>query len=179
MKYIYLKFLYTVYYILILLVRRYNKDRKKNSEISKSFISWNNKRVMKSVYKKKVLAKEVAILLPHCIQKYDCPLKITSDISNCKECGLCKIGDILRLHKEYGIKAKVATGGTLARLFIKEERPKLVIAIACERDLVSGIYDSFPMPVYGVFNKIVNGPCINTDVAIEEIENILKDLKGC
>lgn len=179
MKYIYLKFLYTVYYILILLVRRYNKDRKKNSEISKSFISWNNKRVMKSVYKKKVLANEVAILLPHCIQKYDCPLKITSDISNCKECGLCKIGDILKLQKEYGIKAKVATGGTLARLFIKEERPKLVIAVACERDLVSGIYDSFPMPVYGVFNKIVNGPCINTDVAIEEIENILKDLKGC
>lgn len=165
--------------MVILLVRRYNKDRKKNSEISKSFIAWNNKRVMKATYKKGIVANEVAILLPHCIQKYDCPLKITSDIKNCKECGLCKIGDILRLHKEYGVKAKVATGGTLARMFIKEERPKLLIAVACERDLVSGIYDAFPMPVYGVFNKIINGPCINTDVAIDEIENILKDLKGC
>ncbi len=173
------KIFYTLYYALILITRKYHKDRKTNSYLSKKFLTWNNKRVYKYATKKNVKAEEVAILLPHCIQKYDCSLKITSDINNCKECGLCKIGDILNLQKKYGIKAKVATGGTLARMFLKEERPKLVIAIACERDLVSGIYDAYPMPVYGVFNKIINGPCINTDVAIEEIESILKELKGC
>lgn len=179
LKFIYLKTIYTLYYILILLFRKYNKDRTQNSKISKKFIKWNNKRVLRDTYRKKVKTNEVVILLPHCIQKYDCPFKITSDINNCKNCGLCKIGDILNLHKEYGVKAKVATGGTLARMFIKEEKPKLVIAVACERDLVSGIYDAFPMPVFGVFNKIINGPCINTDVAMEEVENILKELKGC
>lgn len=179
MKYIYLKIGYTIYYSLTLLIMKYNRDRRQNTDISKKFIAWNNRRVLRYTKNKKIKANEVAILLPHCIQKYDCPLKITSEISNCKECGLCRIGDIVGLNKKYGTKAKVATGGTLARMFIKEERPKLVIAVACERDLVSGIYDSFPMPVYGVFNRIINGPCINTDVAIEEIEGILKDLKGC
>lgn len=173
------KVIYTLYYLLILVLRKYHKDRKTNSYISKKFLKWNNKRILKYAFRKKIKANQVAILLPHCIQKYDCQLKITSDINNCKQCGQCKIGDILKLQKKYNIKAKVATGGTLARMFLKEERPKLVIAIACERDLVSGIYDAFPMPVYGVFNKIINGPCINTDVAIEEIESILEELKGC
>ena len=175
-KYIYLKGMYSFYYIAILMARKWNKDRKKNSEISKKFINWNNKRILKQAIKKNVKSNEVAILLPHCIQLYTCPHKITSDINNCKNCGLCKIGNILELHKKYKIKVKVATGGTLARLFIKEEKPKLVLAVACERDLVSGIYDAFPMPVYGVFNKILNGPCINTDVAMSDIENILKSL---
>ena len=176
LKYFYLKTVYTLYYLAVLIVRRWNTDRKKNSLISQKFINWNNKRVMKYVYKNNVKSREIAILLPHCIQLYTCPHKITSDIKNCKNCGLCKIGEILRLHNTYDVKVKVATGGTLARLFLKEEKPKLVLAVACERDLVSGIYDAFPMPVYGVFNKIINGPCINTDIAIENMENILKEL---
>lgn len=176
LKIIYLKIVYTCYYMMILLARKWNKDRRKNSKISIKFIEWNNKRVFKYAKKKMVKSSEVAILLPHCIQLYNCPHKITSDIENCKNCGMCKIGDILKLHEKYKIKVKVATGGTLARLFIKEERPKLVFAVACERDLVSGIFDAFPMPVFGIFNKIVGGPCINTDVAVEEIESILKKL---
>lgn len=175
MKNIYLKIKYTTYYLFVLISIRFNKDRKKNSLLSKKFIEWNNLIVLKKMKKISLHSKEIAVLLPHCIQLYTCPHKITSNINNCKECGLCKIGEISRLNKEYGVKVKVATGGTLARMFIKEEKPKLVLAVACERDLVSGIFDAFPMPVYGVFNKIVNGPCINTDVAIETIENILKE----
>jgi len=126
---------------------------------------------------KNIPVNRVSILLPHCIQNYECPLKVTSKIENCKECGKCKVGDIIGLQKKYGVKAKIATGGTLARKFLKETKPKLVIAIACERDLVSGIYDAFPMSVYGVFNKKVNGPCFNTDLSIEEIESVLKKLR--
>jgi hypothetical protein len=117
--------------------------------------------------------KKIALLLPHCIQNYSCPYKITSDIENCRECGLCKVGDIYKLTKQYNLSVKVATGGTLARMFIKKERPDFVVAVACERDLIAGVCDAFPMTVYGIFNKQINGPCINTDVSIEEIKKIL------
>ena len=71
----------------------------------------------------------------------------------------------------------MATGGTLARLFIKEKKPEIIIAVACKRDLMSGIFDTFPMNVYGIYNKIVKSPCVNTDIDVEKIEEIIKKLK--
>ena len=139
------------------------------------FLEYNNKRVIKKF--KDIVPKNIALLLPHCIQNYDCPFKITSDIKNCRKCGKCKIGKIIELKEKYNLSVKVATGGTLARLFIKENRPDIIIAVACKRDLVSGIYDAFPMSVYGVYNKIIKSPCINTDLSIEEIEKVLIFLK--
>ena len=50
-----------------------------------------------------------------------------------------------------------------------------MIAVACKRDLMSGIHDAFPVRVIGVFNKILNEPCVNTTVSIEEIRRVLKN----
>ncbi|MGP1585459.1 MAG: DUF116 domain-containing protein, partial [Schwartzia sp. (in: firmicutes)] len=54
-----------------------------------------------------------------------------------------------------------------------------VLAIACERDLTSGIQDVYPLPAVGVLNIRPNGPCYNTHVDMaavrREIEAILAD----
>jgi hypothetical protein len=68
----------------------------------------------------------------------------------------------------------VATGGTLARRIIVERRPKLIIAVACERDLSSGIQDSYPLPVFGITNHRPHGPCYDTEVDLERVEEALK-----
>ena len=70
--------------------------------------------------------------------------------------------------------AGVATGGTLARLIVVERRPHLIIAVACERDLSSGIQDSYPLPVFGVINHRPHGPCYDTLVDLEKVEEALK-----
>ena len=53
------------------------------------------------------------------------------------------------------------------------------MAIACERDLTSGIQDVYPLPAVGVMNIRPNGPCYNTrvDMALvrQEIEDMLSD----
>ena len=67
----------------------------------------------------------------------------------------------------------MATGGTLARKVIVEKRPKLVIAVACERDLTSGIKDCYPLPVIGILNDRPHGPCFNTLVEMAKIEQAL------
>lgn len=174
MNFFYYKTIYTFYYLLILLVQRLRKKQMNNSNISQNFIKWNNTRVLKLISSQKIKLEEIAILLPHCIQNYHCPYKITNDIANCKECDLCKISNIKKIKDKYKLQVKVANGGTLARMFLKETKPKLVIAVACERDLVSGIYDTFPLMCYGIFNIIKNGPCISTDLMVEEVENALK-----
>jgi hypothetical protein len=69
----------------------------------------------------------------------------------------------------------VATGGTLARKHITDHRPDAVIAVACPRDLSSGIIDCFPIPVYGILNQRPEGPCVNTLVDIEKIHWAIKN----
>lgn len=123
-----------------------------------------------------VPADKLLVVTPHCLQLADCKHKITRDVSNCKRCGGCNIGDLVKLSEEYGFFLFVATGGTLARQIIKEKRPKAVLAIACERDLMSGIQDVYPLPAVGILNVRPNGPCYNTRVNMEEVRAELEKI---
>ncbi|MEQ8199863.1 MAG: DUF116 domain-containing protein [Syntrophomonadaceae bacterium] len=143
-------------------------------KILQSYIAVNNY-LVKS---KKLLldGRQVLILLPHCLQDSECPHKITMDVSNCKRCHKCCVCDLIELGEKYHAVVKVATGGTLARKFIEEARPRGVVAVACERDLSLGIQDSTPIPVIGVLNCRPNGPCINTNVVVADVEQALQEI---
>ncbi|WP_018247325.1 DUF116 domain-containing protein [Orenia marismortui] len=123
-----------------------------------------------------VKAEDILLLLPHCIQLSDCSYRVTSDLDNCQRCGRCQVQDLIELKEKYGIHLAIATGGTLARKIIKETRPKAIIAVACERDLSSGIQDIYPLPVIGVVNLRPNGPCINTGVEVDKLEEAIRKL---
>ena len=56
----------------------------------------------------------------------------------------------------------------------KGKKPKAIIAVACERDLTSGIQDVFPLPGIGVLNERPFGPCFNTRVDISKVEDTIK-----
>lgn len=142
--------------------------------IQKSFIDVNNKLV--EARKIQVKPQEVLLLLPHCLQDDGCPHKITGDPFNCNRCGKCPVSGVLDVVEKWQIQVKVVSGGTLARRAVKIFRPRCIVAVACERDLSSGILDSFPLPVYGVLNDRPYGPCYNTRVSIELLEENLRNI---
>ena len=144
--------------------------------IRQSFIAMNNSLVLSQ--KILIKADRVLILLPHCIQLFDCEIKVTGAISKCARCGRCDIKGISELGEKYQIDISVATGGTLARKIITEKRPKLVVAVACEGDLTSGIKDCYPLPVLGILNDRPFGPCYNTRVDTPKIDDALKLVLG-
>ncbi|HZK18846.1 MAG TPA: DUF116 domain-containing protein, partial [Clostridia bacterium] len=113
------------------------------------------------------------VLIPHCLQNSKCPYKITMNIDNCRRCGKCAIKDILEMRDEYGFNLAIATGGTVARKWLTEFRPRAVVAVACERDLTSGIQDAGSVPVLGVTNQRPNGPCFNTHVDLVVLEEVI------
>lgn len=125
-----------------------------------------------------VVPGDILILLPHCLQKSSCPHKITVDINNCKRCGLCDIDALIRLRDQYHTRLFIATGGTLARRVIKDMKPKAIIAVACERDLSSGIMDVKNIPVIGILNDRPEGPCVNTKVNLKKIEDTIRYFIG-
>ena len=137
-------------------------------EIRRSFVVINNQLVLAEA--RRVRPERLLILLPHCLQNHECAVRITSDVGNCKACGKCKIKDLVALSERYHVPISVATGGTLARRIVVEKKPDLIIGVACERDLTSGIQDSYPIPVFGILNRRPLGPCYDTDVDLELVE---------
>ena len=158
-----------IYPLAIFLGKMFDIPRVK---IEQSFIEVSNHLVRKQGVK--VPADRIMILTPHCIQLDTCTFKITRNIENCHQCGGCGVGDLVALSNKYGVHLAVATGGTLARQVVKAIRPKAIVAVACERDLTSGIQDVFPLPVLGVLNERPNGPCFNTRVDIAKVEEAIK-----
>lgn len=140
--------------------------------IERSFIEVSNHLVKQKGVR--VKPEQLLILTPHCIQLDTCPHKITRQVENCKKCGQCQVGEILTLTETLGVHFAIVTGGTLARQVIKQLRPKAVLAIACERDLTSGIQDVFPLPVIGVLNQRPCGPCCNTRVDMAEVKRAIE-----
>lgn len=141
--------------------------------LQQSFIALNNQLVRAK--KLRVPASRALLLLPHCVQFFDCAIKITGDVDKCQRCGRCPINPLSELANMRGIDIAVASGGTLARKIIVERRPQLIIAVACERDLSTGIRDAYPLPVIGVLNQRPQGPCINTQVLLPELEAVFDE----
>jgi hypothetical protein len=139
--------------------------------IQQSFVSINNQLVL--AQRPAVAPDKMLLLMPHCLQNYDCKVKITGNVENCKRCGKCPIKDLVEISHEYNVKLCVATGGTIARRIVVTHRPKIIIAVACERDLTSGIQDSYPLPVYGVLNRRPHGPCFNTQVDMDKVRQAM------
>jgi hypothetical protein len=141
-------------------------------EIHLSFIKVNNELVNRELGR--FPAGKILLLMPHCLQSSHCDMRLTYDIDNCKRCGRCPITGLLALRDRYGVNLAIATGGTIARRIVVQKRPGVIIAVACYRDLSSGIQDTYPMPVYGVLNERPNGPCLDTLVPLDRLEAALK-----
>ncbi|MDL2279956.1 DUF116 domain-containing protein [Desulfovibrio sp. OttesenSCG-928-G11] len=141
-------------------------------DVRRSFIRVNNELVLND--NGVCDPDRILILLPHCLQRDACTIRLSYEVDACQRCGLCPMAGLLNLRDAYGARLAVATGGTIARRIVVESRPRLIIAVACERDLSSGIQDTHPLPVFGILNDRPEGPCRNTLVSLPLVEKALR-----
>lgn len=161
-------FVLKIFYPLLMLTGAF--VRSKRSVFQTYIIKLNNSLVMRDHYN----VQRILLLLPHCIQNSKCDVRLTFDVFKCRRCGECKIKDLIELAEAYNISIAIATGGTIARKVVKEVKPDAIVAVACERDLSSGIVDTYPLPVIGILNERPFGPCIDTTVSLQKVEDALK-----
>ena len=101
---------------------------------------------------RKVGKGELLVLIPRCLAKD-------------------ALDGILEVAGRYEVPVFVATRGQLARRAIRERRPRAVVAVACERDMVSGIHDvAAKIPVLGLTMRLPSGPCKDAAVDVEKFE---------
>lgn len=127
-----------------------SKDR-----VANSFIKVSN--ILSRAFIRKHSLDRLLILLPRCL-----------------ESGVRQA--IIQFKQRYSsCEIFTAAGGDAAREIIRQNKPKAIIAVACERDLISGIQDvARRIPVIAIPNKRTDGPCKNTLIDVEELEGAIK-----
>lgn len=130
----------------------------KHDKVLNSMLNFSNSltKVLYKGYKK----DEILILVPRCLAK-----QTREELNS--------------VINDYNINVHIAAGGTEARQILKENKPKGIIAVACERDLYAGVKDvPSQIPVIAIANKRPNGPCkntlVNSDEMKEAIESFIK-----
>ena len=118
----------------------------------------------------------VLVLLPHCLQNQECKERIKDDIRNCKSCGRCKVKDLRALVERFGVPVYVVSGGRAARERAQAREVRVILAVACTRELAEGIRATFPKKVFSVPNSWPHGPCKDTDVDVAAVEAALAGL---
>lgn len=107
-----------------------------------------------------VQSDELLILIPRCLSR-------------------AALDGVLEIARRYNVSAFVATRGQLARRVIRERRPRAVVAVACERDMVSGLHDvAGRVPVLGLTMQLPNGPCKDAAIDLGRMEEFVKKYLG-
>ena len=102
---------------------------------------------------RKVGKGELLLLIPRCLSKET-------------------LDGVLGIAGKYGVPVFVATRGQLARRVIRERRPRAVVAVACERDMVSGLHDvAGKVPVLGLTMTLPSGPCKDALLDLGQLED--------
>ena len=101
---------------------------------------------------RKVGKGELLLLIPRCLSK-------------------AALDGVLGIAGKYEVPVFVATRGQLARRVIRERRPRAVVAVACERDMVTGLHDvAGKVPVLGLTMTLAAGPCKDAGVDLGKLE---------
>lgn len=140
-----------------------------------NFILWMNERLNR-LRTLRAPAGNVLLLVPHCLQRSQCEHNILHNLDNCERCGQCDINEIIRMRDELDIQCNLAGGGEEALAAVRHPSVRLVVAVACERELVTGILAAFPTPVLTVPNVRPHGPCRDTEVDNARLRAVLESV---
>ena len=86
---------------------------------------------------------------------------------------------ILELCEGRGIEVRLALRSRFAPQFVAEARPDLVLAVACEHELVAGILRVAPYRCFEIMNRRPEGMCQNTLVPLGELNQAIEDFIAC
>lgn len=139
---------------------------------------------------KSIKPEQRVLLISHCLRSSEkCTAKMTKTGLGCRDdcSNRCSIGRIRILAEEQGYKGIcIAPGGSMAIKFIKEKKPKGIVAVACMKELAEGVDavgelegnekdngSSNNVPVIMSVPLLKDG-CVDTEVDEEEAERIIK-----
>jgi len=127
-----------------------------------------------------VSANERVLLLPHCLRRSDrCQARNDRELGLlCQDCDeTCAIHILRTAAQEQGyLGVCIAPGGTLAARYVKERKPRGLVAVACDKEIDLGLQalsemltnGDLPLAPITLFVKLSRDGCVDTEVDVTE-----------
>ena len=117
---------------------------------------------------------ELLVLFSRCLQRSACDRRLDETLTHCRRCGQCAVCRFLELADTYGVQVFMATGGRQAAARARCPDIKAIVAVACEKELRAGILASLPKAVLAKTITWPHGPCKDTTVRMDEVEEAIR-----
>jgi hypothetical protein len=151
------------------------------------FIRWlvmaNNRRIERYLAGRDI--RNVLLIMPRCVKKSDCRCNVRGQakgegrpadnrqppLADCLTCDLCPLGGVARLTQKYGVRALVAYRSHIAYAMARQERPDLIIAMACEDRLIKALRSVPEIPALLAPLQGMESPCRNAACDLTWLES--------
>lgn len=119
--------------------------------------------------------EHIIIFLPQCLRNSEgCEAELTDEGYQCNKCGRCSISSIIKASEDLGYGGVyIVPGGSLVRKIMEKKKPKAVVGIACNYELVEGIEHAtiHDIPTQSV--PLIRDGCKDTEVDLEEVYELI------
>lgn len=120
---------------------------------------------------KELDAKDVILILPHCLRAQKCPAVLGNSGLGCVKCGKCSIGTFKKMCDKKEIGMYVVPGSTFIKQVMKQRPFKAAIGVACPIDLNNMMTSLAPLTTQGAV--LLKDGCINTMVNEDDVIDLL------
>jgi hypothetical protein len=121
---------------------------------------------------KNIHASKKIVFLPQCLRNsVKCKAKLGEFGYECIDCCNCKASQVKKEAESIGYKVFIVPGGSMVKKIIEKNRPHAVAGVACMNELAMAL-DEFRIPTQSI--ELSKDGCVDTDVELEKVINILK-----
>jgi len=117
-----------------------------------------------------------AVFVPQCLRSTtDCRAEQRGSEYLCKQCGECKICQIVKRAGELGyLGVRILKGGSALARLLGEARPKAVLGVACGNEGALGLLACERAGVPALCVPLSKDGCADTDVNLQDVLAVLE-----
>lgn len=126
----------------------------------------------------RVPIRSVMVFLPHCLRHAKCPAPQDEEGYHCRECGKCKIAEVVKLSRKAGSKVFILPGASMLPRLLSKHKPEAVVGVACFRELSMAVnlVTKLKIPLQAIF--LSRDGCKDTDFDVYELKPLLEGRKA-
>ncbi len=154
-------------------LKRFKYKKEHLQDFYKKSVTKKNKKNMQKFLNTSF--SERIILLPQCLRNIEkCKAHEIGYKYECKECGACKIAQIIKKAKSLGYQGiYILKGGRAISNIIGQNHPKAIIGIACYYEGLIGIKECEKEGLSVQFYPLTKDGCVNTYIDLAELEKLI------
>lgn len=110
-----------------------------------------------------------AVFFPQCLRSAECPAHLTPEGIICRNCGRCRLGEVIPVLEDAGYKVFICPGSTLIKRMVKKYQPKAMIGVGCLTEVKEGLELGRRISMTTIGVVTLKDGCVETDLDYDKL----------